>query len=59
MTCLEKNTDDINRVLETDLVKKILDISKDKVMYEFQSQRKMSQGYNAFLRKLANKLVEI
>lgn len=59
MNCFEKNSDDISRVLETDLVKKILDIAKDKVQYEFESQRKMSQGYNAFLRKLANKLVEI
>jgi succinate dehydrogenase flavin-adding protein (antitoxin of CptAB toxin-antitoxin module) len=29
MTCLEKNSEDINKVLETDLVKKILDIAKE------------------------------
>lgn len=29
MTSLEKTTDDINKLLETDLVKKILDIAKD------------------------------
>ena len=43
MTCLEKNIDDINRILETDLVKKILDIAKENSMYKFEgSDRTMS-----------------
>ena len=35
MTSLEKATDDINRLLETDLIKKILDISKDNAYHKF------------------------
>ena len=59
-TTLDKNQDDINGILEgTDLVKKILEISKDGIMFTFESNRHISKGYNAFVRKLANRIVEI
>jgi hypothetical protein len=61
MTTLEKNYDDICTILErTDLVKMILETSKDGSMYKFEgSERHMARGYNAFVRKLANKIVSI
>lgn len=61
MTSFEKNSDDIVFMLEgTDLITKILDISRDGSMYKFgSSDRHMSKGYNAFIRKMANKIVEI
>ena len=61
MSTLEKNPDEINKVLEeTELVKKILDISKEGAMFKFEgTDRHMSKGFNAFIRKLANKLVDI
>ena len=61
MTTLDKNTDFINKILEeTDLIKKILDISKESQMFKFDgTDRHMSKGYNAFLRKIANRVVEI
>jgi len=44
----------------TDLVKKILEISKDGLMHRFEgSNRLMSNGYNAFIRKMAHKIIEL
>jgi hypothetical protein len=61
MITLDKNYDDIEVILErTNLIKMILDTSKDGSMYKFESsQRQMARGYNAFVRKIANKVVEI
>ncbi|MFS8160053.1 MAG: hypothetical protein ACMG6E_07550, partial [Candidatus Roizmanbacteria bacterium] len=58
---LDKNYDDVCLIIErTNLVKMILETSKDGSMYKFEgSERHMARGYNAFVRKLANKLVEI
>jgi hypothetical protein len=61
MTTLEKNYEELPSILErTDLVKMILETSKDGSMYKFEgSERQMARGYNAFVRKLSNKVVAI
>ncbi len=42
------------------MVKMILETSKDGSMYKFEgSERHMAKGYNAFVRRLANKIVQI
>lgn len=60
-TTLEKNSDEPSSLLEsTDLVKKILDISKDGLLHTFETtKRHMSNGYNGFIRRLAHKVIEL
>ncbi len=61
LLCMSSNADEIPYMIEnTDLVKKILDISRESSTYKFQGgARQIPMGYNAFIRKLANKLVDI
>jgi hypothetical protein len=59
---LEKNFDKtIDHLLyHTNLIKSILDISKDKAEYTFEDTgMKSSNGFMAFVRKIANKLIEM
>ena len=58
---LEKHSEDANSLLEgTDLVKKILDISREGLLHKFEgTNRLMNNGYNAFIRKMAHKIVEV
>lgn len=64
MTLLNKSSHDdslINSVLyETQLLRKILDNSKENGLFTLQSTGlTLSRGYMPFVRKLANKLVEL
>ena len=61
MTTMDKNMDDINKLLEeTNLIKMILEIDKEGQMFKFEStERHTSMGYNIFIRKMSNKIVEI
>ena len=59
---LEKNYEKtIDHLLyHTNLIKSILEISKDKAEYTFEdSGMKSSNGFMAFVRKMANKLIEV
>ena len=54
----EKTIDHL--LYKTSLIKDILEISKEQSQYVFQGTgNKMSNGYMCFVRKLANKLVEM
>lgn len=44
---------------DTTLIRKILDISSSNSQYEFRTGSKMSAGYMAFVRQIANKLIEM
>jgi hypothetical protein len=44
---------------DTNLIKKILDISKENSNYKFATGFEMSAGYMAFVRQISNKLVEM
>ena len=61
LTALEKNNEEQAHLLEnTNLVKVIIDISIDGTYLKFgQSTRQMTKGYIAFIRKLANKILDI
>ena len=62
MTALDKNNEIIiNHFLyNTTLVRKILDTSRENGVYTFQSTgQTLNRGYLTFMRKLANKLVDI
>jgi SIT4 phosphatase-associated protein len=60
-TALEKSCEEQSTLLEeTNLVKKILDISKDGLLHTFETtKRHMSNGYNGFIRRLAHKVIEL
>lgn len=44
---------------DTTLIRKILDMSKEGAFYKFATGFEMSSGYMAFVRQIANKLVEM
>jgi len=58
---LEKNSDEVIQILDgTDLLKIILDIAKENAFHKFEGERnQVSKGFNVFLRKIANKVVEV
>lgn len=62
MTVLEKNNESIiNHFLyQTAMIRKILDTSRENGTYTFKSTGMTSnRGYLAFIRKIANKLVDL
>jgi hypothetical protein len=60
ITALEKNQSEYSSLLDsTSLLQRILEISGNSAYYTFKSERKVNNGYMAFIRKIANKIVEI
>ena len=60
-TGMDRNLDlFVNHLLSnTTLIRRILDTSRENGVYVFQSQQSISRGFMIFIRKLANKLVEL
>lgn len=60
-TAFEKQDEKILTYIldDSDLIKKILDISNQSEVYEFESGNTMIRGYVAFITQIANKIVEI
>lgn len=61
VTALEKNHESvINHLLyNTSLIRRILETSRENGVFVFESRRAISRGLMIFVRKLANKLVDL
>ena len=61
MTALDKNQENVvnNLLYNTSLIRKILETSRDNGSFVFESKQSVSRGYMIFVRKLANKLIEL